>query len=94
MGGGYNFGLENMLQAQKVIFLKFWSVTGGKYRIAMTRSLPGDPISWDGNRQKRRTLFKSYLLEFEPVKYHISYQAFEINFEKLIETKNPSGKLF
>ena len=32
-----------------------------------------------GNRQKRRRLLKSYLLEFERVKYQISYRAFEVS---------------
>ena len=31
------------------------------------------------NRQKRRTLFESYLFEFEWVKYQSFYQAFEVN---------------
>ena len=42
-----------------------------------------------GNRQKRRTLFKSHLLEFQWPKYQIPYQAFEVSCCKLTEIKKP-----
>ena len=43
-----------------------------------SNSTPDD--SSHGDRQKRRTLFKSYLRDFyNRVKYQYSYQAFEVS---------------
>ena len=39
MQRGYNFVPEKMFSGINVIFLEFSSIPGGKYRIAMTRSL-------------------------------------------------------
>ena len=55
------------------------NVTGTMAKGNFTAEESNQVIPDHGNRQKRWTLFNSYLLKFERVRYQISYQAFEIS---------------
>ena len=57
-----------------------------------SNSTPDD--SSHGNRQKRETLFKSYLRDLKKVKYQISYQAFEVSCWQTESDQETTRKLF